>query len=264
MDEENLILKHWRQQEIIFTDNLHISRKKPTKDSVHDLRVAVKKMRSYLRLKKEINKEEWKELFSKIIALFKSFGRLRDFDMSLELLKKHNERLSFPFFKDYLLANKALSRKWAKENALMFNEEEPTPFNQQFISLQKQLPSGEICEKIIFLSRKRIKEVQELETDFHSNVHQIRKILKDVYYWIQICPKGSSGNIIDQKALDKMLNYLGSWQDNFILGQKMKRYRKDIANNTEKKCIKDFEKKLVEENKELVENARSKWKEALR
>jgi hypothetical protein len=41
---------------------------------VQDLRVAVKKMRSYLRLKEELTKDEWKESFSKISALFKSFG----------------------------------------------------------------------------------------------------------------------------------------------------------------------------------------------
>src|SRR5688572_9331733 len=104
MIEDNLILQSWRQQKKIFTDNLFICRKRPTKGSVHDLRVAVKKIRSYLRLKKEIAGEDWKELFSAILALFKSFGKLSDFDMSIMLLRQRErkEHLSFDNFRKYL------------------------------------------------------------------------------------------------------------------------------------------------------------------
>ena len=113
MSGTNLILKNWLQQEKIFNENLILSRKRPTKISVHDLRVAVKKMRSYLRLKQQFNGDGWKEAFSKISALFKSFGRLRDHDMSLTLIRKleRKELLSFIFFKEYLSVNRSLTRK---------------------------------------------------------------------------------------------------------------------------------------------------------
>src|SRR4030095_193437 len=115
----NLILKNWLLQEKLFNENLILSRKRPTKISVHDLRVAVKKMRSYLRLKQQLSGEEWKQSFSKISALFKSFGKLRDYDMSLTLIRKleRKELVSFMFFKEYLSANRSLTRKWAKQNA---------------------------------------------------------------------------------------------------------------------------------------------------
>ena len=102
MDGNNLILKNWLLQEKVFNENLILSRKRPTKISVHDLRVAVKKMRSYLRLKQQLTGKEWKESFSKISALFKSLGRLRDYDMSLTLIRKleRKELLSFIFFKE--------------------------------------------------------------------------------------------------------------------------------------------------------------------
>jgi hypothetical protein len=68
MAGNNLILKNWLQQEKVFKENLVLSRKRPTKISVHDLRVSIKKMRGYLRLKEELTKDEWKESFSKISA----------------------------------------------------------------------------------------------------------------------------------------------------------------------------------------------------
>src|SRR6187551_4028458 len=97
MAGNNLILKNWLQQQKVFNENLILIRKRPTKLSVHDLRVSIKKMRSYLRLKQQFTGEEWKESFSKTSVLFKSFGRLRDYDMSLTLIRKF-ERKQFSSF----------------------------------------------------------------------------------------------------------------------------------------------------------------------
>src|SRR5215204_1862176 len=177
MEGSNLILKNWLQQEKVFNDNLIVSRKRPTKVSVHDLRVAVKKMRSYLRLKQQFTGEEWKESFSKISALFKSFGRLRDYDMSLTLTRKseRKELLSFIFFKEYLSVNRSLTRKWAKQNAINFNQHEPDLFAERFKLLGGN--NAEISERIIQLSALKIKKVKTLVKHFHKNAHEIRKQL---------------------------------------------------------------------------------------
>ena len=77
------------------------------------LRVAVKKMRSYLRLKEELTGDKWKESFSRISALFKSFGRLRDYDMSLTLIRKLERKNSYHLF---FLKNTYLSTDRLQEN----------------------------------------------------------------------------------------------------------------------------------------------------
>ena len=58
--------------------------------------------------------------------------------MSLTLIRKleRKEFLSFIFFKEYLSVNRSLTRKWAKQDALKFNDQEPDVFNQQFNFLQ--------------------------------------------------------------------------------------------------------------------------------
>ena len=262
MEKSNLILKNWLQQEKVFIDNLLISRKRPTKDSVHDLRVAVKKMRSYLRLKEQLTDEEWKESFSKISALFKTFGRLRDFDMSLTLTRKQErkEQLSFIFFKEFLSVNRTLTRRWAKQAAEKFNEQEPNAFHEQFNLLKGT--NAEICEKIIHLAALKIKKVKTLGKHFQKNAHEIRKQLKDIYYWVKICPKDLAENFINLKALDRMLNYLGSWQDHTILRKKIKQYIKDLSKkNEEKKMLKALEKRLITEQKAILDKAIKKWKE---
>ena len=262
MAGNNLILKNWLQQEKVFNENLTLSRKRPTKLSVHDLRVSIKKMRSYLRLKEELTKDEWKQSFSKISALFKSFGMLRDYDMSLTLIRKleRKELLSFISFKEYLSVNRSLTRKWAKQDALKFNEQEPDVFNQQFDFLPDS--KEEVCEKIIQLSAFKIKKVKNLAKHFQKNAHEIRKQLKDLYYWLKICPKGVTEGFINMRVLDRILTYLGNWQDHVILKKKIKQYKQDLPKrNEEKIMLKDLEKKLVLTQKEILNRAIKKWDE---
>ena len=262
MEGNNLILKHWLLQEKNFNDNLILNCKRPTKISVHDIRVAVKKMRSYLCLKEELIGDKWKESFLKIAALFKSFGRLRDYDMSLALIRnlERKEFLSFIFFKEYLSVNRSLTRKWAKQDALKFNDQELDAFNQQFNSLQGS--EEEVCEKIIQLSALKIKKVKTLAKHFQKNAHEIRKQLKDVYYWLRICPKDLVEGFINIRVLHRILIYLGNWQDHFILKKKIKQYIQDLPKrNEEKVMLKDLEKKLVSAQKEILDRAIKKWDE---
>jgi len=262
MEGSNLILKNWLQQEKVFNDNLTLSRRRPTKISVHDLRVAIKKMRSYLRLKQQFTGEEWKESFSKISVFFKSFGRLRDYDMSLTLIRKfeRKELLSFILFKEYLSVNRSLTRKWAKQDAIKFNEHEPDVFTEQFKLIAGS--NAEISERIIELSALKIKKVKNLAKHFHKNAHEIRKQLKDVYYWLKICPKALAEGFINMKVLDRVLNYLGNFQDHFILKKKIKQYIKDLPKkNEEKEGLKSLDKKLETAQKEILNRAIKKWEE---
>src|SRR6186997_368806 len=262
MAGNNLISKNWLQQKKVFNENLILSRKRPTKLFVHDLRVAVKKMRSYLRLKEELTKDEWKESFSKISALFKSFGRLRDYDMSLNLLRKleRKEFLSFIYFKEYLSVNRSLTRKWVKQDAFKFNDQEPDIFNKQFDLLPGT--NQEVCEKIIQLSALKIKKVKNLTKHFQKNAHEIRKQLKDLYYWLKICPKGLAEGFINIKILDRLLTYLGNWQDHVILKKKIKQYIQDLPKRNEEKIkLKELEKKLVPTQKEILNRAIKKCDE---
>ncbi len=258
----NLILKNWLLQEKLFNENLILSRKRPTKISVHDLRVAVKKMRSYLRLKEKLTGDKWKDSFLKISDLFKSFGRLRDYDVSLSLIRKleRSEFLSFIFFKEYLSVNRSLTRKWAKQDALKFNDQEQDAFNQQFNSLQDS--DEEVYEKIIQLSALKIKKVKTLAKHFQKNAHEIRKLLKDVYYWLKICSKDLAEGTINMRGLHRILSYLGNWQDHFILKKKIKQYIPDLPKrNEEKVTLKNLEKKLVLIQKEILGRAIKKWDE---
>jgi hypothetical protein len=182
--------------------------------------------------------------------------------MSLTLLRKleRKEIMSFIFFKEYLSVNRSLSRKWAKQHALKFNDREPDLFNQQFDFLPDS--KEEVCEKILVLSTLKIKKVKTLAKHFQKNAHEIRKQLKDMYYWLKICPKGVAEGFINMRILDRILTYLGNWQDHIILKKKIKQYMKDLPKrNEEKVMLKGLETKLVLTQKEILGRAIKKWEE---
>ena len=262
MEQINLLLKCWEQQEKAFIDNLLISRKRPTIVSVHDLRVAIKKLRSYLRLKQKLNGDEWKSSFSTVLTLFRSFARVRDFDTSLALLRKqkHKKLLSLPFFKEYLFVNRSLSRKLANQDAIKFNEEDLNVFDQQF---NLELSDKEICEKIILHSILKIKKVKELAKHFQKSSHEIRKQLKDVYNWVKISPEYFDKSFINIAALDQMLKHLGARQDHFVFRKNIAQYIKDLPENKERSNLKILGKKLKTVQDEFLEKAREKWKDVM-
>ena len=264
MEDENLIVENWQQQVKIFTQNLTICRKRPTGDSVHDLRVAIKRMRSYLLLKQRLNGDKWEDQFSNTSALFKSFGRLRDFDMSLTLTRQygHKELSSFILFKQYLSTNRNLARHLAKQVAIKYNEHDLNSPDEQFRLSGIEIQNEKVCEKIIQLSREKIEKVRSLNDHFEENAHEIRKVLKIVYYWLKICPEEVANNIINLKELDKVLNNLGNWQDHFIFRKKINRFMKEQSvENEEKEKLKELKKQLAMEQKKLLDKAKKKWED---
>ena len=91
MPAANFILKDWIKQQTVFLQNLEELKKQEkaeTVDLVHDLRVAIKKLRAYLKLLGVLlGKKGNTNLFQKTEDLFNVLGKHRDIEMALEGLK---------------------------------------------------------------------------------------------------------------------------------------------------------------------------------
>src|SRR5262245_53032424 len=92
MPAANFILKHWNKQQTVFLKNLEGLKRQDKADTVefvHDLRVATKKLRAYLKLLGILfGKKEYTALFEKTEELFNVLGKHRDIEMGLEGLKR--------------------------------------------------------------------------------------------------------------------------------------------------------------------------------
>lgn len=259
MIPENLIVSNWNKQQSVFLDNLREIRKKPTKKTIHDLRVSIKKLRCFLRLSELISGQKWKDQFTTIKTLFKTSGKLRDFELSITLLSTYTkkENLQLTSLIKYLKVNKSLTSQWAKKAALAFNEEQLQILSGILYSSVAEISDHEMMSKIKEMTELFLKKIRQLANDFNKNLHEIRKILKEIYYWLNSCPVNPISNL-EIKVLEEILHDLGSWQDNFVFLDTVKRFRKGyLAKNTiETAAVKTLEIMIKNKKDELLNKVR--------
>ncbi len=265
MVARNFILKSWDEQINAFYHNLLILRIRPTKNAVHDLRVAIKKIRSYLRLNKEIIHSPINKEFDNIDLLFKTTGRQRDFEMSAALLSRysHREKIDAGHFKKILQVDCRLTRKWTKQQAQGFEEKCLEILTREIHASLSPFSEEELIQRTKKLLIKILKKTEKLSVRLKKNVHEIRKLLKDPYYWLKALPENNIITDPRMKAFEKLLDNLGDWQDRFIFSKKLTFYKKefDIKIDTDDIILKKLEGIITKEQNDLVYKIRANLKE---
>src|SRR5438046_1465808 len=93
---DHFLLPHWKKELQVFHENLLVLQRSPDTEAVHDLRVAIKKLRSYTKLYSILFKDEKaKGFLSGTKNLFSVLGKQRNIEMSIELLKRSKLRGRF-------------------------------------------------------------------------------------------------------------------------------------------------------------------------
>ena len=116
----NFILKQWKKEQTVFLQKLEGLKKQNKADAIiliHDLRVATKKLRSYLKLLNILsNKNDYKALFEKTEQLFSVLGKHRDIEMGLEGVASFEKRnkISYTAFSNYLKAMQQQEWAWVR------------------------------------------------------------------------------------------------------------------------------------------------------
>jgi CHAD domain-containing protein len=226
----NFIVRYWDAQHHILINNLILVRQKPSKKVIHDLRVAVKKIRSVLRLTEHIATLPWKDSFRNTKILFNTLGRYRDIEMCLSLFSKYNllKEPAPAAFKKYLKATLSLCRGRIKKAVADYDETELTGLTALVHSALLVFTDQELRDKIKEQAENLFKESKQLAGDFKKNSHEIRKLLKDVYYWLTACPDNRFFDPAGMKAFEEMLDNLGQSQDHSVFQKKLRYFRKEF------------------------------------
>jgi len=118
MPDENPILIYWRSELQVFNKNLLSLQQQINEEATHDLRVAIKKLRSCFKIYSDlIEKKHKKELPAGFDSLFSILGKQRDIEMNKKLLFF---LISFYFFALPLYSQKkdTLSRQLQERGVL--------------------------------------------------------------------------------------------------------------------------------------------------
>lgn len=263
-EAENLLILGWDEQARIFKENLEVIRLRPTKKAIHDIRVAVKKLRSYLRLNRELTGVQSVEEFKVVKVFFKRIGKLRDFENTY-LIKQQllrDEKFSLPHFKKYLQSGIRLEKQWARQSALDFNFSLMDQISGKMHHCRAGITNDTIVRKIKELADDIFKKVRTLSEDLRKNVHEIRKLLKELFYWVAILPAEILENQATYRKIEKLLDKMGDWQDLYIFSYKVKQYKKQysVKGTEEVEFLKLIREKAKDRQNEILNNIARKIK----
>ncbi|MFN8285471.1 MAG: CHAD domain-containing protein [Chitinophagales bacterium] len=187
------------------------------KEQIHQLRVAIKKIRAVLKLLGQLDRNfNYKATYKPYRQIFKSAAPIREEQLLQECLTKLN-------IEDRLRNTETLK----KLNGRF--EHKIELYAKQIEGKQLQLNDNvaisskaiaQYCNKIFKKSGKRWKRAK---TD--KDYHKIRKGLKELIYSLQLLCKDNRKDVLQTKEMkqaEKLQNALGDWHDNIMLKAKLK------------------------------------------
>ncbi len=267
MDLTNPIFLNWKKEQKVFNKNLLFLKKKLDKDSIHDLRVAVKKLRAYLDLyiilkKRDDPEAGWEvELLSKTNELFDIIGRQRDIEICMEMINKLEKKEKNPYPKFYLFLQSMLkkTKAWSNQSIHIFRNKELAKVALLFKE-DSVINDGDILNQQIEIVVSEV--ITELPKHF-KEPHLLRKKLKLIYYWLSL--------LIDDKKyrpeqIHDILDDLGDMQDCDVLLIRLKHFRKNYLPKPFKEflLLKEFEVLIDEKKKSNTKNGISKTRKWIR
>jgi CHAD domain-containing protein len=261
MRRSNFILLYWKEEQNVFNKNFEILSHGPDKDGLQDLRVAIKKLRACLKLYAIITgKKDWQSLFIETKNLFAVLGKERDIEMCLELLaddEKEN-KTDYTNIKTYLQSMLQTMQSWSLHALKNYPKTELANLTSLLSQGADEAAKERVIEKTIDAINDHLKQIK----DYYKQPHKIRKLLKDVYYWLKMLPKNAVTDYSLEKKLEGILDDFGNWQNDEMLLTKTKHFRKDNLPDSfgEYDSLKKFEKRVEERKEKLLKNVLHKTK----
>src|SRR5688572_16737841 len=127
MPSQDFILLHWKKQLQVFLQNLETLKKQYNADTVHDLRVIVKKLRAYLKLLHLLYpQKDYGPDFDKTEKFFSILGKHRDIEVGMQLLEslEKDNSSEYTLFKDHLKNALQLTTEWMQVALADYDESE--------------------------------------------------------------------------------------------------------------------------------------------
>jgi CHAD domain-containing protein len=231
MGYTDFILIHWKKEQKVFNKNLAVLKQHPEKEAVHDLRVAVKKLRAALELYFLISEKPWQENpLKETEKLFSILGKQRDIEICLELIaiseKETGEK--YAALKYYLRSLLSVACKWTKKAVQHYKKKELAGIALLLKDETLVIEEEELKHKIAGIINTRLTNCR----NYYKKPHKLRQYLKEIYYWIKMIPGSLLFPVEYEKELQLLLDDFGNWQNLSVFEIRLKHFRKDYLPKT--------------------------------
>jgi CHAD domain-containing protein len=199
-------------------------------DSMHDLRVEIKKLRSVYRMAGKLNEKfNYQRQFELLKTIFKNGGAIRSIDVMLESGNDFPGLLSKAELKKKNTTRKRLATNFRKKTAMM---------KRSVMRKEKSFPKliDDFHKKdVVSYIKKKIKKLEKKlhYTNPDDALHEHRKKMKEIIYL---------SDAVDYKnkvlgSYKKLQEMIGEWHDKSVLIEQLK----NSSTRTNKKLVKDLE-----------------------
>lgn len=226
--------------------------KKTSKDQgvedIHQLRVAIKKIRALLSLIELAGNGEFqkKEHFDLFKNLFRKAGKVREIQVNLSLIKKIDQRKS-KLYVEYLIELQNHSMEELMNELLVFDLKKLKSLNAQMLSKANEISPEHLTEKSTPFISSKFQKIKKLRDKIKKDqkLHKIRIHLKAVVELVEYLPYNKENKSL-KKEIKRLNQLIGDWHDNIVLLNTINQYHKTI--NSDKKN-KQLVKRLKLQNK---------------
>ncbi len=226
---------------------------------IHDLRVAVKRLRALFKFLKEerILRPEAACYLKQLEKIYTALGHLRDIQIRIGLLKSFNldgHKFFFEYNKDlrkhlnrYREKLSVVHRSFSYASFLKFKCHKPF-YPVRGIRLdEKQIIASRILKIRRHLRHKNVE----------GHLHPIRKRLKEIYYCMEMSglDKAEIQSVnLNLKKIRKLEDTIGQWHDTYLLMHTLHYDHPAFVHITEKESFENIRKMVCEENQNRLEH----------
>jgi CHAD domain-containing protein len=225
--QEQLSINQFLETQIaLFREHFLITRQSSDEEAIHKMRLAIKRIRTFHKLKKHLHLQTilTEEFFQILKNVFAASGKLRDIQVHQGLLAKYADKLKFSFsgLTDFFIENEKNTIDSLNQAISGITFEPDNQLQADSVEKELQPENCNIEAEIIDYIKFKISLIEKLLFGHHDeeNVHEIRKQVKQLYYVLQFIKdycQGSSLAGYDLGAIDDVGNNLGSWHDRVVL-----------------------------------------------
>ena len=233
--------------------------------SIHEFRIAVKKMRTFLRVISQMgNAKEKIQIPKKLKKAYSVLGIVRDLQLQQRVLKTAMHKPSNA--KEYICF---LRNRINKLHLVFLNNLSVRLITASKHKTEKLLPHKLTIKKFKdFIQRKenRIDTIILSKRFNDKNLHAVRKILKDIFYSLDIY-KNAKGSISeasiwmkDKRYFNKLLDELGTFQDKCSAVALLNANRLNSFKKYDRKLLQDIKMQLSSDKEQMRQSLIKKLK----
>ena len=254
MEFIDFIFTFWAKEQKIFNKNLAILKKHPGKKAVHNLRIAVKKLRAALELYLLISEKPLPENpLKETEQLFSILGKQRDIEICIEIIDAAEKETGkkYPALKYYFRTVLSVVSAWTKKAVQQYKMKEWEEIALLLKNETQVIEQEELKQKIAGIINNHLVHCR----NYFKKPHKLRQFLKEIYYWINMIPGSLLHKVEYEKELHDVLDDFGNWQNLTVFEIKLKHFRKDYLPKTfpEYESTKMLEVSVKEKKEKLLE-----------